>query len=137
VTWGLIMGAGWETTVCPRVPSAPWPATTRCLLSVWRGRSPATWALTLGAGWEISATTLMRDSSVLQCATSPLPPYVRRARSCATWALMPITAGWETTACPRAANVQHIIDQITDVLPKYIFSGKITFYIHLEIKTYY
>ena len=110
----VLLDAGWEITVCPREP-VPWSAITQHLANVWRGKSHVTWELTVAAGWETSAW--LRASRVLQFATFLLLLFARKARSCATWVLMLIIVGWETTVCQPGPNAQPLQEfkQIPDV----------------------
>merc|ERR1712045_896530 len=116
-TWGLLKAVGMATTARLMEQSVLQCVTTLFPPNVWLEKSPVTWDIMLGAGWEISAMRIRMDSSVLQFATGPLTLYVRMTRFCATWVLMPITAGWEITACLRAPNVQPLqeFDQTSDV----------------------
>merc|ERR1711997_460113 len=114
---GLLKAVGMGTTAQLMELSVLRCVTTLFPPNVWPEKSPVTWDIMLGAGWEISAMRIRMDSSVLQFATGPLTLYVRMARFCATWVLMPITAGWEITACQRAPSVQPLqeFDQTSDV----------------------
>merc|ERR1712045_486256 len=116
-TWDLLKAVGMATTAQLMEQSVLQCVTTLFPPNVWRENLHVTWDIMLVAGWEISAMRIWMDSSVLQFATGPLTLYVRMTRFCATWVLMPITAGWEITACLRAPNVQPLLefDQTSDV----------------------
>ena len=113
-TWDLLKAVGMATTAQLMEQSVLQCVTTLFPPNVWRENLPVTWDIMLVAGWEISAMRIWVDSSVLQFATGPLTLHVRKARFCATWVLMLITAGWEITACPRAPYVLRMFDQTSD-----------------------
>ena len=117
MTWVQLVAAGWEVSACRRAPSVPWPATPQHHPTVQLENLPATWGFMVAAGWEISAMRTRMDSSVLQFATFLLLLFARMARLCATWVLMQIIAGWETTVCQPDPNVQPLqeFNQIPDV----------------------
>merc|ERR1712038_260130 len=96
-------------TVCPPVCHDPMPSQCK--------EGELTWDITVVAGLEISATRTRMDSSVHQFATGQLTLSVKMARFSATWVLMPIIAGWETTVCQPDPNVQPLqeFNQIPDV----------------------
>ena len=116
-TWDPPMAAGMATTVLLLEQSALQSAMTPCPPSVRRESLLATWDITMVAGLEISAMRTRMDSSVPQFATGQLTLSVRMARFSATWVLMQIIAGWETTVCQPDPNVQPLqeFNQIPDV----------------------
>ena len=104
VTWEHMRTVGWETSVCPRVPSVLPPAPAPPPLSAWTERWCATWEhLPRAAGWE--TTAWQRDPSVPLCATLRPRLSARRKRSSATPGSMRMVAGWETTACQWVQTV--------------------------------
>ena len=111
-TWDPLKAAGMATTVLLLEQSALQSATTPCPPSVRRENLLATWDITMVAGLEISAMRTGMDSSVPQFATGQLTLSVRMARFSATWALMLIIAGWETTVCQPDLNVQPLPNRL-------------------------